>query len=101
MAAAACLNAGLLIGAEDKLVVVQRPVVPDAVIEVEDASRLGRKLGVTGENPAAMLPRADRFGVKPAPDGPAAEGRHQAGLTDLAGDLGATPARQGHTELGR
>jgi len=54
MAAAACLNAGLLVGAENKLLVVQRLVVPAAVIEIEDASRLGRELGVPGKNSAAM-----------------------------------------------
>ena len=54
------LDAGLLVGGDDELVLAQRLALPVARIQVQDASGLGLEVGIAREDPAAVLPRADR-----------------------------------------
>jgi hypothetical protein len=49
---------------------------------------------MTRENPAAVIPGTDGILVQPPPDRTAADGRNQASLTDLTGEIAGAPARQ-------
>ena len=60
------LELGLLIGADDVLVIAQRPPAPCSGVEVEHPRGLGREVGVAGEDPRAVLPELDRVLVQPA-----------------------------------
>ncbi len=89
------LNAGFLVGRQHKLVRAQRLALPDAMIEIQDAPRLGRKIRIAWKDPATVLPGPDGILVKPAPYRAVTNGSDQAGSTRLCSDLGDTPARQG------
>jgi hypothetical protein len=67
MAAAARLNRGLLVGADDVLARAQRRTGEAALVQVQHDPGLGGKVGVAGIDPRAVLPRLDRVLVQPAP----------------------------------
>jgi hypothetical protein len=67
VAAAAGLDGGLLVGAEDILVVAERLAGEPPLVEVEDDGCLGGEVGVAGKDPGAVLPRLDRVVLQPAP----------------------------------
>ena len=56
MFADASLDTGLLVGTDDELVRFQVSALPLARIEVEDAPRLGSEVGISREDPGAVLP---------------------------------------------
>jgi len=99
MDASAGLNAGLLIGRNHELVRLQRLPLPDALVEVKQASGFERELRVARENPTAMKPRSDRVLVEPAPKRAVTDLGHQPGLSDLLVQLRHTPARERQAEL--
>src|SRR5712692_1938276 len=92
--ASARLNARFLIGGNHEIVGRQGLRLPDALVQIEDATGLGRKLGIARKDPAAVEPRPNRVVVQPAPDGAAADGRHQPGPLSFGGQLTHAPARQ-------
>jgi hypothetical protein len=59
--AAACLNAGLFIGGDHELSIFQRPVLPLAGVEIQHAPGLGGEVGITREDPTAVIPRSEGF----------------------------------------
>jgi len=69
MLSKACLDAGLLVGGEHKLVVAQRMAFPVPGVEVQDTAGFGDELWIARENPAAMLPGANRILMEPTPNG--------------------------------
>src|SRR5256884_4629642 len=71
------LNAGLFIRRDDELVGAQFTALPEALVQIQNASGLGRKLWVSRKDPAAVLPRADGILVQPSPDGGVTEGGGQ------------------------
>jgi hypothetical protein len=68
MATRARLDAGLFIGADDPLVLSQRSALPEALVEIEDAASLCGKVGITGEDPAPVVPRLDGVLGQPTPN---------------------------------
>jgi hypothetical protein len=92
--APARLDAGLLIRGYDEFIILQRLIFPATGIQVQQPARLFGKLGITRENPAAVIPGTDGILVQPPPDRTAADGRNQASLTDLTGEIAGAPARQ-------
>ncbi len=78
MAAGSCLDAGLLIGGDHKLIVPQGLAAPKARVEVQNAARFQGKVRVARENPGSVLPGTDGIVVQPSPDRAAADRRHQA-----------------------
>ena len=100
MPTAACLDAGFFVGGEDEFTVFQRMPQPHSLIQVEDTPRFFGEMGVSRENPAAMLPRADGVLMEPAPDGGPADAGDQPGLAHLGGQIGAAPSRDGQSEGG-
>jgi hypothetical protein len=59
LSADACLDAGLLVGADHKLVRFKALSLPVPGVEIQNAAGLAHKLGVAGEDPTAMLPRTE------------------------------------------
>jgi hypothetical protein len=100
MPTAACLDAGFFVGGEDEFTVFQGMPQPHSLIQVEDTPRFFGEMGVSRENPAAMLPRADGVLMEPAPDGGPADAGDQPGLAHLGGQIGAAPSRDGQSEGG-
>jgi hypothetical protein len=84
VAAAAGLDGGLLVGAEDVLVVAEQLAGEPALVEVEDDAGLGGEVGVAGKDPGAVLPRLDRVLVQSAPQRGGRDVVHQAGGEHLA-----------------
>ena len=78
------LDAGLLVGREDEIIVAQGLPLPMPFVEIDDSSSLGLQVGITREDPAAMLPWTDGIFVQPAPDGFVADAGDDAGIANLA-----------------
>ena len=78
MLATASLNAGLFVGGNDKVGGAERDTLPQAFLEVQDASRLGCEIWVAGKDPTAVLPRTKSIRIQPAPQGGAADLSPQA-----------------------
>lgn len=98
MQTAAGLDAGFLVCGEDELIVGERFALPKPFIEVQESPGLGRKVGVVGEDPAAVGPRANGIFVQPAPHGAVADRRHQTRLPSLTGHVG--PTESGERKVG-
>src|SRR5215472_520139 len=94
MTSASRLNAGLLIGGDHVVVRRQRLAFPDAFVEIQNPPRLGGKVGVAREDPAAVRPWADRIGIQPAPDRAAADRRHEPGALGFACQVVHAPPRK-------
>ena len=93
------LNAGLLIGRNHELIVLQGLALPDSLVDVKQASGFERELRVARKNPTAVKPRSDRVLVEPAPESAVTDFGHQPGLTGLLVQLRYAPARQRQAEL--
>jgi hypothetical protein len=94
------LNAGLFIGREDKLILLQRLALPDFLVKIQDATGFDGKLGITREKPASVTPRSNGIFMQPAPNGCVADARHQAGLAGLTRQLGCAESREGNSQGG-
>ena len=95
VAAAACLDTGLLAGRKHELIGLQRLSLPDSVREIDEPAGLPRAGGIPRKQPAAVLPGADGVFVEPAPEGAARQAGHQAGPAGMATQFSAAPTRQG------
>src|SRR5262249_6141300 len=111
MAANPCLDAGLLVGADDVVAQSQAFAPPVALVEVEYRGRLLEEIWCAGKDPVFILPGLDGILIEDAANGPAADrpaqfGRGESGevaeglaadgtfalgdaLTGQGGDLGA------------
>jgi hypothetical protein len=65
--ATASLKARLFVGGNDKIGGAERDSLPQAFLEVQDASRLGGEIWVAGKDPTAVLPRTEGICIQPAP----------------------------------
>ena len=101
VAAAARLNARLLIGRDHEVVSGQGALLPDALVEIEDPPGLGRKLRIARKDPAPVEPRPNRVVVQPAPDRAAADGCYQPGPLGFGGQLAHAPPGQRALGAGR
>ena len=75
---AASLNACLLVGRDHEVICAKWGPFPNAFVEIEDGASVGRKVGITREDPASMLPWAESVSAEPAPQGGAADFRDEA-----------------------
>jgi len=94
MLSASGLNAGLFIGAQNKVFFAKGLSIPNVMIQVQDAARLGCKQRVSRKDPRAVPPRADSVLVQPAPDGAVADGGHQAATLGITAQIRYAPTRQ-------
>jgi hypothetical protein len=69
VAAAACLDRGLLIGGDHVFAVAERAAVEDPRVEVQDPGGLGGEVRVADEQPGPVLPGLDRVGSQDPADG--------------------------------
>ena len=67
------LNAGLFVRGDDEVISAQWSALPNALVEIEDGTGFGRKVGIAREDPASMLPGAEGIAAEPAPQGGAAD----------------------------
>ena len=95
---AACLDAGLFIGGENELLGAEFTALPDALVQIQDPSGLGFKIGISRKDPAAVLPRPDGILAQPSPDGGITQGCGETASADMGTEFGHAPARKGHTE---
>ena len=93
------LDAGLFIGGNYKLVLLQGLALPDSLVEIEQASGFEGELRVTGKNPTPMKPRSDGVLMQPAPEGAITDLGHQPGLADLVVQFGQAPSRERQARL--
>ena len=94
MLAASGLNAGFFISTQNKVLVAKGLSIPEAMIKIQDATRLGCKQRVSRKDPRAVPPRADSVLVQPAPDGALADGGHYATTLGIAAQIRYAPTRQ-------
>ena len=90
--AAPGLNAGFLVGGDHELIIFQRLTFPMAGIQIEYATGFVGKVGIAREDPTAVIPGSNGVLMQPAPKRAAADGSHQARLTDLSRQIRGTPA---------
>jgi len=83
----ACLDAGLLVGADDVVVWAQWLALPDAMIQVQDHSRLPFEIRIARMDPAPIAPRSNGIGGKPAPYGGSADRSDYAACDGLSGNI--------------
>lgn len=69
-------------------------------IEIQNASGLGDELRIAREDPATVLPGADRVFMEPAPNSAITDAGYQTGGSCLASNIGGTEARQRQATLG-
>ena len=84
---ASSLNARLLVGRDHEVISAQWCALPNALVEVEDRTGVGRKVGITEEDPAPMLPWAESVSTEPTPQGGAADFRDEALRNHVLPDL--------------
>ena len=88
------LNAGFLVGGDDKFIVAQRMVFPMALVEIQNASGFEGKIRVAWKNPTAMLPRANGIFVQPPPECGMAQARDQTALANVTRQFIHAPSRE-------
>lgn len=86
---------------KDKVGREQSGSLPQAVIEVQDASRFDCEIWVAGKDPTAMLPRPKGIGIQPGPQGSAADLSHQALRHYLLLDIGDGESREWESQTMR
>jgi len=86
------LNAGFFVRGDHELIILQRLPFPCASIQIENAAGFVGKVGIAREDPTAVIPGPNGILMQPAPQGAAADGSHQARLTNLSRQIRRTPA---------
>lgn len=95
------LEAGLLVRTDHEFVCPKPTALPEALVEVQDSPGFLLEIGISGKNPAAVLPGTDGVLVEPSPNGGVADGRGQAGGTHVRAEFRDTPARKGRPDDAR
>jgi len=94
MTTAACLNAGFLVGRQNKLIIPKDMPIPYPFIEIKDSPGFLSKLRITGENPGAIPPRTNGILMKPSPDGAVTDRGCKSRSSNLSAQIGNTPSRK-------
>ena len=81
------LDAGLLVGTDDEVVLRKWLAVPTAFVEIEDSARLFGESRVPREDPAAMRPRSNGILAQPTPQSRFPNGGHNPTPDDFAFDI--------------
>ena len=83
MDAMRCLDAGLLVRRDYKLIVFERLSLPLALVKIQNPARLGGEIWIAGENPTPMLPRTNSIFMQPTPQRGLAQLSDQATLANM------------------
>ena len=96
-----CLNTGLFVSRDDKVARPQGESIPYPLIKIQDPACLMLKLGITGKDPAPVLPWLNGILSQPPPDRRAAHVSHNAPLNSCSRNFAGAPSRQRNTALKR
>ena len=83
-----------LVRTDHILVVAERLALEDPGVEIQRPGRLDGEVRISGEDPHAMPPRADRVGVEDPPHRGRRDRLHEPPFNKLIRQLRAAPARQ-------
>ena len=97
----ASLDMCLLIGRQDKFIIIEKFATPDSLIEIKDTSGFRGEVRIAGKNPEAVLPRTNSIFIEPTPDGGVTDGGHEPGSTRFLRHLRDTPPRRREKVCGR
>lgn len=86
------LNAGFLVSADNEFIGFQGFVLPLPSIQIENAAGFGSEVWIAREDPATVLPGADRVFVEPAPHCLVTDGSHDTRVLYLAYDVSGAHA---------
>lgn len=100
MVSEARLNASLFVRTENELIGPEFTALPEALVEIQEPTRLRLEVWVSRKDPAAVLPRTDGVLVEPAPDGGVAEGCRQTRVPHMRSEFGYTPTGKGRASDG-
>jgi hypothetical protein len=75
---APCLNAGLFIRGDNKIMAAQGFSFPDSLIQVQDPCGFWFEIWIPRPNPASVTPGADSILAQPAPDCFPADGSYNS-----------------------
>ena len=81
------LDAGLLVGGDDKFITFEGFGFPAALIQIQNSVGLDGEGGVPREDPTAVVPRANGVFMEPPPNGTSRDGGNQTGMADLTGNV--------------
>ena len=94
------LNAGFLVGGDDKFVVQKRLSAPNTFIKIQDPSGLQSEIRIAREDPCAVLPRSDRVSMQPSPNGAVADTGNQPRLAHFVSQFTNTPTGERNVMYG-
>ena len=94
------LDRRLLIRAHHEIAGLEQLSFPPALVQIEDPPGLHGEVRIAGEDPRAIVPRADRVLCEPPPDRDRRDRRDDPALDRLARELSARPARERDALLG-
>src|SRR5262249_6505738 len=88
------LNTGFVIGGDDELRTMQGVPLPDAGVEIENASGFASEVRIPRKDPTLMLPRTNGVGTEPTPECGAADLGDYAVSDHLLADIGQGQPRE-------
>jgi hypothetical protein len=95
------LDAGLFVGRQDVVIDTERHPLPSALIEIEDGSRAGSKVGISREDPTPMAPRTESIPAEPPPQRGPADLGYQTLAEHVLAEIRHGESRQRQTEAVR
>jgi hypothetical protein len=95
------LDAGLLVGRNDKFLAFEGFPLPGALIQIEDSVGLDSEGGVSRKDPTAVIPGPNGVFMEPSPDGTPGDGGNQTSIADLTGNVRGVPVGEGKAMCGR
>lgn len=94
MTTTARLDAGFLIGRQNKLIIPKGMPIPYPFIEIQDSPGFLGKLRITGKYPGTIPPGTNGILMKPSPYGAVTDGGCESRSSDLPAQIGNTPSRK-------
>ena len=88
------LNTGFFVRRDNEFRTMQRFSLPDASVEIEDASGFASEIGIAWKDPTTVLPRTKGIGTQPTPECRAADLGNYALSHCLLANIGQRQARQ-------
>jgi hypothetical protein len=96
MTTTARLDAGFLIGRQNKLIILKGMPIPYPFIEIQDSPSFHGKLRITGKYPGTIPPGTNGIIMKPSPYGAVTDRGCESRSSNFPAQIGDTPARKRH-----
>lgn len=96
MTTTARLDAGFLIGRQNKLIVPKGMPIPHPFIEIQDSPGFLGKVRITGKYPGTIPPGTNGILMKPSPYSAVTDGGCESRSSNLPAKIGNTPSRKRH-----